>query len=98
MLQVADLRERAGLLLAHLTKELQMLEMKNEIQSKVRTEVDKQQREYFLHQQIKTIQDELGGNPIELEIEEMRAKAAQEEVDRKSGRDSSRKSCRNCNA
>ena len=76
MLEVADLRERANLLLAHLTKELQMLEMKNEIQSKVRTEVDKQQREYFLHQQIKTIQDELGGNPIEQEIEEMRATAA----------------------
>ncbi len=75
MLEVADLRERANLLLAHLTKELQMLEMKNEIQSKVRTEVDKQQREYFLHQQIKTIQDELGGNPIEQEIEEMRATA-----------------------
>jgi ATP-dependent Lon protease len=76
MLEVADLRERANLLLAHLTKELQMLEMKNEIQSKVRTEVDKQQREYFLHQQIKTIQDELGGNPIEQEIEDMRAAAA----------------------
>lgn len=76
MLEVADLRERASLLLAHLTKELQMLEMKNEIQSKVRTEVDKQQREYFLHQQIKTIQDELGGNPIEQEIEEMRARQA----------------------
>jgi len=75
MLEVADLRERANLLLAHLTKELQMLQMKNEIQSKVRTEVDRQQREYFLHQQIKTIQDELGGNPIEQEIEEMRAKA-----------------------
>ena len=76
MLEVADLRERANLLLAHLTKELQLLEMKNEIQSKVRTEVDRQQREYFLHQQMKTIQDELGGNPIEQEIEEMRAKAA----------------------
>ena len=75
MLEVADLRERANLLLAYLTKELQLLEMKNEIQSKVRTEVDRQQREYFLHQQIKTIQDELGGNPIEQEIEEMRKKA-----------------------
>ncbi len=76
MLEVADLRERANLLLAHLTKELQMLEMKNEIQSKVRTEVDRQQREYFLHQQIKTIQDELGGNPIEQELEEMRTRAS----------------------
>ncbi len=76
MLEVADLRERAKLLLAHLTRELQMLQMKNEIQSKVRTEVDRQQREYFLHQQMKTIQDELGGNPIEQEIEEMKARAA----------------------
>jgi ATP-dependent Lon protease len=76
MLEVADLRERAKLLLAHLTRELQMLQMKNEIQSKVRTEVDRQQREYFLHQQMKTIQDELGGNPIEQEIDEMRTKAA----------------------
>ncbi len=76
MLEVADLRERANLLLAHLTKELQLLLMKNEIQDKVRTEVDRQQREYFLHQQMKTIQDELGGNPVEQEIEEMRARAA----------------------
>jgi len=76
MLEVADLRERAKLLLAHLTKELQMLEMKNEIQSKVRTEVDRQQREYFLHQQMKTIQDELGGNPLEAEMEDMRKRAA----------------------
>ena len=85
MLEVADLRERASLLLAHLTKELQMLEMKNEIQSKVRTEVDKQQREYFLHQQIKTIQDELGGNPIEQEIEEMQAVAAKKKWTKKVG-------------
>ncbi len=76
MLEVADLRERAKMLLAHLTRELQMLQMKNEIQNKVRSEVDRQQREYFLHQQMKTIQDELGGNPIEQEIEEMRQKAA----------------------
>ncbi|MDX9751963.1 MAG: LON peptidase substrate-binding domain-containing protein, partial [Flavobacteriales bacterium] len=76
MLEVADLRARANLLLAHLTKELQLLLMKNEIQDKVRTEVDRQQREYFLHQQMKTIQDELGGNPVEQEIEEMRARAA----------------------
>ncbi|HRQ86219.1 MAG TPA: LON peptidase substrate-binding domain-containing protein, partial [Flavobacteriales bacterium] len=85
MLEVADLRERANLLLANLTKELQMLEMKNEIQSKVRTEVDKQQREYFLHQQIKTIQDELGGNPIEQELEEMRATAVKKKWTKKIG-------------
>jgi ATP-dependent Lon protease len=72
-------------LLAHLTKELQMLQMKNEIQSKVRTEVDRQQREYFLHQQMKTIQDELGGNPIEQEIDEMRMKAAKKKWTKKVG-------------
>jgi ATP-dependent Lon protease len=69
----------------YLTKELQMLQMKNEIQSKVRTEVDRQQREYFLHQQMKTIQDELGGNPIEQEIEEMRMKAAKKKWTKKVG-------------
>jgi ATP-dependent Lon protease len=62
-----------------------MLQMKNEIQSKVRTEVDRQQREYFLHQQMKTIQDELGGNPIEQEIEEMRLKAAKKKWSKKVG-------------
>ncbi|MCB9179379.1 MAG: endopeptidase La [Flavobacteriales bacterium] len=85
MLEVADLRERANLLLAHLTKELQLLQMKNEIQNKVRTEVDRQQREYFLHQQMKTIQDELGGNPIEQEIDEMRMKAAKKKWSRSVG-------------
>ncbi|MCU0319741.1 MAG: endopeptidase La [Flavobacteriales bacterium] len=85
MLEVADLHERAKMLLAHLSKELQMLQMKNEIQSKVRSEVDKQQREYFLHQQMKTIQDELGGNPIEQEIEDMRAKAARKKWSKKVG-------------
>ena len=85
MLEVADLRERTKLLLQHLTKELQLLQMKNEIQSKVRTEVDKQQREYFLHQQMKTIQDELGGNPIEQELEEMRKKAGKKKWTAKVG-------------
>ncbi|HVA99370.1 MAG TPA: endopeptidase La [Bacteroidia bacterium] len=75
MLEVADLRERATLLLSNLTKELQMLELKNQIQSKVKIDIDKQQREYFLQQQMKTIQEELGGNSFEQEIEEMRTKA-----------------------
>ncbi|MEO6883283.1 MAG: endopeptidase La [Bacteroidia bacterium] len=75
MLEVADLRERATLLLSNLTKELQMLELKNQIQSKVKIDIDKQQREYFLQQQMKTIQEELGGNSFEQEIDEMRAKA-----------------------
>jgi ATP-dependent Lon protease len=86
MLEVADLRERAEMLLGHLTKELQLLEMKNEIQSKVRSEVDKQQREYFLHQQMKTIQDELGGNPVDQEIQEMMEKAAKKRWPEKVGK------------
>lgn len=76
MLEVANLRERATMLLEQLSKELQLLELKNEIQSKVKHDMDRQQREYFLHQQMKTIQDELGGNPNEQEINEMREKAS----------------------
>lgn len=75
LLEILDLTERATLLLGHLTKELQMLELKNDIQSKVRTDIDKQQKEFFLHQQMKQIQEELGGNPVEQEIEEMRQNA-----------------------
>ena len=63
LLEIADLRKRAELVLENLTKELQLLELKNDIQSKVKTDIDQQQREYFLHQQMKTIQEELGGNP-----------------------------------
>jgi ATP-dependent Lon protease len=55
-----------------LTKELQHLEMKNKIQSKVQTDLDKQQREYYLNQQMKAIQEELGGSGSQKEINEMR--------------------------
>jgi ATP-dependent Lon protease len=72
ILEMPDLYERAELVLLHLTRELQMLELKNDIQSKVKIDIDQQQREYFLHQQMKTIQEELGGNPQEEEIEELR--------------------------
>ncbi|MEY4330058.1 MAG: endopeptidase La [Bacteroidota bacterium] len=77
MLEVADLQERSRLVLEHLSKEIQMLEMKNEIHKKVHTDISKQQREYFLQQQIKQIQEELGSNPVKEEIEEKRARAAQ---------------------
>jgi len=76
MLEVADLLERARMVYEHLAKEIQMLEMKNEIHKKVHTDISKQQREYFLQQQIKQIQEELGANPIKEEIEEKRARAA----------------------
>ncbi len=75
LLEEVDLKIRANNALGFLTKELQMLEMKNEIQSKVRTDLDKQQREYFLHQQMKAIQEELGGAGSGQEVEEMRTRA-----------------------
>ncbi len=75
LLEIPELNERANLLLEHLTKELQLLELKNDIQSKVRTDLDQQQREYFLNQQIKQIQEELGGDPQQQEIEEFKKKA-----------------------
>ena len=76
MLEVANLRDRAKLVLEHLTLDLQMLELKNQIQSKVRIDLDKQQRDYFLNQQLKTIQEELGGNSPDLEIDNLRLRAA----------------------
>jgi ATP-dependent Lon protease len=75
MLEVADLSSRATKVLENLTKELQMLELKNQIQSKVKVDLDKQQRDYFLHQQLKTIQEELGENNFAQDIKEMKAKA-----------------------
>lgn len=75
LLEMNDLKERATRVLEHLTRELQMLELKNQIQSKVKTDLDKQQREYFLNQQLKTIQEELGGNTPDKEISEMRERA-----------------------
>ncbi|MCH7536155.1 MAG: LON peptidase substrate-binding domain-containing protein, partial [Bacteroidetes bacterium] len=79
ILEVIGLRERATLVLGYLTKELQMLELKNDIQSKVKTDLDKQQREYFLHQQMKTIQEELGGSVYEEELEEIRKRGEKKE-------------------
>ncbi len=68
MLDELNVEKRAMMVLEHLTLEVQLLEMKNEIQSKVRKDIDKQQREYFLHQQMRTIQDELGGSPQQQDI------------------------------
>lgn len=75
MLEMADIKERATKVLEYITKELQMLELKNQIQSKVKTDIDKQQREYFLNQQLRTIQEELGGNTPDKELAEMRERA-----------------------
>ena len=72
LLEEVDLKKRAINVLELLTKELQLLEMKNKIQSKVQTDLDKQQREYYLNQQMKAIQEELGGSGSQKEIDEMR--------------------------
>jgi ATP-dependent Lon protease len=76
LLEEPNLRNRANLVLEHLTLDLQMLELKNQIQSKVRVDLDKQQRDYFLNQQLKTIQEELGGNSPDLEIESLKVRAS----------------------
>mgnify|MGYP000941296326 CR=1 FL=1 len=75
ILNTSDLNKRALLCLKQMNVELQRLSLKNDIQSKVRSDLDQQQREYFLHQQLKTIQEELGGNSSEGDIEEMRQKS-----------------------
>lgn len=75
LLEIGNLKDRAIKTLEHLSRQIQMLELKNDIQSKVKTDLDSQQREYLLHQQMKTIQDELGGSPIDQEIEELKKKA-----------------------
>jgi ATP-dependent Lon protease len=76
MLEVSDITDRANKVLGALSKEMQVLELKNQIQDKVKTDLDKQQRDFLLNQQLKTIQEELGGSPYEQEINEMRETAA----------------------
>jgi ATP-dependent Lon protease len=75
LLEMNSLRDRGFMLLEFLVQEIQVLELKNELQSKVKNDLDQQQREFLLHQQMKTIQNELGGNPVEKEIEEYKNKA-----------------------
>src|SRR5699024_12042807 len=77
LLERIDFNKRAESLIEHLTNEIQMLELKNQIQNKVRIDLDKQQRDYFLNQQLKTIQEELGGNTPDLELEELKTRAAE---------------------
>lgn len=83
LLEINNLQERALATLKHMNLELQKLELKNDIQSKVRNDMDQQQREYFLHQQMKTIQEELGGVSHDDEIFEMRKKAKKKKWDAK---------------
>ena len=85
LLEEVDLKKRAILCLELLTKELQLLEMKNKIRSKVQIDLDKQQKEYYLHQQMKAIQEELGGSGSHKEIEQMRSQARKKKWNKEIG-------------
>ncbi len=76
LLEITDLEKRANMALEIMTKELQMLQLKHDIQKKVKVDMDKQQRDFMLNQQLKTIQEELGGGPHDNEIRELNEKAA----------------------
>ncbi|MFN4315766.1 MAG: endopeptidase La [Chitinophagaceae bacterium] len=75
LLEINSIRERAESLMKVLQKELQFAELKNKVTNKTRTELDKQQREYFLQQQLKSIKEELGGDSNQQEVKEMQKKA-----------------------
>ena len=83
VLEIDELKERATEVLKYLHIDFQRLTLRNEVQSKARFDIDKQQREYFLQQQMQTIQKELGGASSEAEIEELRAKANGKKWDKK---------------
>jgi ATP-dependent Lon protease len=83
LLAINNLKDRALETLKYMNIELQKLELKNDIQSKVRFDLDQQQREYFLHQQMKTIQEELGGSTQEEEMDEMLLKSKTKKWDEK---------------
>ena len=83
LLEINDLQERALATLKFMNVEFQKLELKNVIQSKVQHDMSQQQREYFLHQQMKTIQEELGGVSHEDELEDMRMRSKEKKWDEK---------------
>ena len=83
VLEIDELKERATAILKYLNIDLQRLTLRNEVQSKTRFDIDKHQREYFLHQQMRTIQEELGGVSYEQEIEELKKKAKDKKWDDK---------------
>lgn len=86
LLEVNSLQERALATLRYMNVELQKLQLKNNIQSKVRSDMDQQQREYFLHQQMKTIKEELGGVSHDDEVLEMKARAKKKKWSKKVGK------------
>ncbi len=85
LLENNSVSKRGLKLLEDLSRESQMLELKNDIQSKVKTDLDQQQREFLLHQQMKTIQDELGGSPQDQEVQEFKDRAKKKKWDKETG-------------
>ena len=83
ILEINNISQRIEAVISELSAELKMLSMKNEIQSKVKLDMDRQQREYFLNQQMRTIQDELGDNPIENEIRDFERRAKEKKWSKK---------------
>jgi ATP-dependent Lon protease len=81
LLEISNLQDRALATLKYMNVELQKLKLQKDIQSRVRSDMDQQQREYFLHQQMKTIQEELGGVSYDEEIDEMLAKSKKKKWD-----------------
>ena len=79
LLEIDNIQERTEHALEALSKEMQMVDLKNDIQKKVKTDLDKQQRDYFLNQQLKTIKEELGDNTNEQEVDELKKKAKQKD-------------------
>ena len=75
LLEIEDLEKKADILLRQLNAELQILELKDQIENRVRGDIEKQQRDYFLNQQLKTIQEELGQNPHEEELKKLQERA-----------------------
>ena len=75
ILEIDDLHQKAETILEQMNNELQLLELKDQIESKVRVDIEKQQRDYFLNQQLKTIQEELGQNPQEEEVKKLQLRA-----------------------
>jgi ATP-dependent Lon protease len=77
ILETNNIIDRGTLLLQYMLKEIQMLEIKHEIQKKVHTDIDQQQRDYFLRQQIRVLQDELGYDGPDKEIEKLRKRGSE---------------------
>lgn len=77
LLGIGNIKERGIQAISYLVREVQMAELKRDIQAKVKAELDQQQREFLLNQQMKTIQDELGGSPAEQEIQDLKEKAGE---------------------